>query len=173
MGLQNALVTKISDAVVRTTHLTGIVTDIAIESVRIVGWVRAEARKRSLLQRLDMGRLLFIDPEWRKLRLHVLILSSFLVGAIVGPGLFLQYGQVAMIAPCLVLVVLAAIDFAMGIGVQAAASTTVADHPPSPASQADRTAGPPVTRRLELVKTDSVTDDAAHAAARGRSSETT
>ena len=31
MGLQNSLVTKISDAVVRTTHLTGLFTDLGIE----------------------------------------------------------------------------------------------------------------------------------------------
>lgn len=31
MGLQNSLVTKISDAVVRTTHLTGLFTDLGID----------------------------------------------------------------------------------------------------------------------------------------------
>jgi uncharacterized membrane protein YoaK (UPF0700 family) len=31
MGLQNSLVTKISNAVVRTTHLTGLFTDLGIE----------------------------------------------------------------------------------------------------------------------------------------------
>ena len=31
MGLQNAIITKISGAVIRTTHMTGIVTDIGIE----------------------------------------------------------------------------------------------------------------------------------------------
>ncbi len=31
MGLQNSLVTKISNAIVRTTHLTGLFTDLGIE----------------------------------------------------------------------------------------------------------------------------------------------
>ncbi|WP_409222026.1 DUF1275 family protein [Cellulophaga lytica] len=31
MGLQNSFVTKISNAVVRTTHLTGLFTDLGIE----------------------------------------------------------------------------------------------------------------------------------------------
>ena len=31
MGLQNAIITKISHAEIRTTHVTGIVTDIGIE----------------------------------------------------------------------------------------------------------------------------------------------
>ncbi|MBC7978771.1 MAG: DUF1275 domain-containing protein, partial [Myxococcales bacterium] len=37
MGLQNSLVTRLSGAVVRTTHLTGVVTDLGIESAR---WFR-------------------------------------------------------------------------------------------------------------------------------------
>lgn len=38
MGLQNALITKISGAEIRTTHLTGIVTDIGIELGRMLYW---------------------------------------------------------------------------------------------------------------------------------------
>lgn len=36
MGRQNAIVTKISDAVIRTTHMTGMVTDIGIALGRLV-----------------------------------------------------------------------------------------------------------------------------------------
>ncbi len=36
MGLQNAIITKISNAVIRTTHVTGMVTDIGIALGRIV-----------------------------------------------------------------------------------------------------------------------------------------
>jgi len=31
MGLQNAVITKISHAEIRTTHVTGLVTDVGIE----------------------------------------------------------------------------------------------------------------------------------------------
>ncbi len=34
MGLQNATITKISGAVIRTTHLTGVTTDLGIETVQ-------------------------------------------------------------------------------------------------------------------------------------------
>ena len=34
MGLQNAIITKISDAEIRTTHVTGMITDIGIEPAR-------------------------------------------------------------------------------------------------------------------------------------------
>jgi uncharacterized membrane protein YoaK (UPF0700 family) len=36
MGLQNAMITKLSDAVIRTTHMTGMVTDIGIELGRML-----------------------------------------------------------------------------------------------------------------------------------------
>ena len=38
MGLQNALITKISRAEIRTTHVTGLVTDIGIEMGKLIYW---------------------------------------------------------------------------------------------------------------------------------------
>src|SRR4030095_16071002 len=40
MGLQNAVVTKISQAEIRTTHMTGIVTDLGLELGRLFYWNR-------------------------------------------------------------------------------------------------------------------------------------
>jgi uncharacterized membrane protein YoaK (UPF0700 family) len=37
-GLQNALITKVSRAEIRTTYVTGLVTDIGIELGRLVYW---------------------------------------------------------------------------------------------------------------------------------------
>ena len=42
MGLQNALVTKLSNSVIRTTHMTGIVTDLGIELGKALYWNRRE-----------------------------------------------------------------------------------------------------------------------------------
>jgi uncharacterized membrane protein YoaK (UPF0700 family) len=36
MGLQNATVTKISGARIRTTHVTGMITDVGIELGKLV-----------------------------------------------------------------------------------------------------------------------------------------
>ncbi|MGH1572599.1 YoaK family protein [Methylobacterium sp. P31] len=41
LGLQNAAVTKISEARVRTTHVTGMITDIGIEPRALARWRRA------------------------------------------------------------------------------------------------------------------------------------
>ncbi|MFX4396989.1 YoaK family protein, partial [Acinetobacter baumannii] len=38
MGLQNAIITKVSQARIRTTHVTGITTDIGIELGKLAYW---------------------------------------------------------------------------------------------------------------------------------------
>ena len=49
MGLQNALITKISRAEIRTTHVTGIVTDLGIELGRALSGANVSATKLRLL----------------------------------------------------------------------------------------------------------------------------
>lgn len=71
MGLQNSFVTKISNAIVRTTHLTGLFTDLGI----------------------DISQLFFpkLHPNREKLKanikLRIYIISFFFAGGLVG-GLF-------------------------------------------------------------------------------------
>lgn len=103
MGLQNALVTRLSGAVVRTTHLTGLVTDIGIELVHGArGVATADEHDRARIAR-------------RRLRLHGLVLASFVAGTITAPQLFARFGQRAMVAPCGALVALALFDLVRGI----------------------------------------------------------
>lgn len=73
MGLHNAVTSIISGAAVRTTHLTGTVTDIGIELSRLT-YVNVHARK---------GRERIVANR-QKLSLLLLILASFLGGGIVG-----------------------------------------------------------------------------------------
>lgn len=51
MGLQNAIITKISDAEIRTTHVTGMVTDIGIELGRALYWNRGRSDEPVRLHR--------------------------------------------------------------------------------------------------------------------------
>ncbi len=83
MGLQNALVSRLSGAVVRTTHLTGVVTDLGIEAAR---WFRFWRRSLSEATRIPLvfGRNAAERPALPKLLLLVTIASSFLLGATSG-----------------------------------------------------------------------------------------
>jgi uncharacterized membrane protein YoaK (UPF0700 family) len=101
MGVQNAMVTKLSGAAVRNTHMTGITTDIGIEFGRIL-YDLLHPEERSVVQR-------------RRLRLHVAVLVSFLSGATVGPALYLVFGHLGMLVPCAVLLALAAFDGYVGL----------------------------------------------------------
>ncbi len=57
MGLQNAMITKLSNAVIRTTHMTGIVTDIGIALGRIV-FARSGGSQEDTSSEIDALRLL-------------------------------------------------------------------------------------------------------------------
>ena len=71
MGLQNSLVTKISNSVVRTTHLTGLFTDLGIELAQLFFY-----KEQDLCQKL-----------FSSIRLRLTIISFFFIGGIVG-GVF-------------------------------------------------------------------------------------
>jgi uncharacterized membrane protein YoaK (UPF0700 family) len=73
MGLHNAVTSIISGAAVRTTHLTGTVTDIGIELSRLM-YINVHNKKGR--QRIMANR--------QKLKLYLLILISFLGGGIGG-----------------------------------------------------------------------------------------
>lgn len=68
MGVQNAMVTKISQSVVRTTHLTGIFTDLGIEMSQLFFYKNSASNRRLI----------------RGIRLKGTIVFSFFAGGIVG-----------------------------------------------------------------------------------------
>jgi uncharacterized membrane protein YoaK (UPF0700 family) len=95
MGLQNAMVTKLSERVIRTTHMTGIVTDLGIELGKLVYWNR---RREGLPPVLA-------DRE----RIRVLggLLLAFAVGGLTGAFGFKHTGYGFSVPIALVLAVLA------------------------------------------------------------------
>lgn len=88
MGLQNAIITKISHAVIRTTHVTGLVTDIGIEC------------GRAFYKKMSPDAAITLHPS--QLRLHMTLLLAFLVGGIAGAFLFKMIGfSATLIFACL------------------------------------------------------------------------
>lgn len=71
MGLQNAMITKLSNAVIRTTHVTGILTDIGIALGRIV-FARSSGSDEA------------ISPDVAALRLLASLIVLFFTGGVVG-----------------------------------------------------------------------------------------
>ena len=96
MGLQNAVVTRISDARVRTTHVSGMSTDIGIE----LGMLFDRVRGREAPGVTGSHR--------EKLGLHVRTVLSFLAGGVLGVMLYHYIGLSLLFVAASGLLVLAA-----------------------------------------------------------------
>ncbi|MDP2000537.1 MAG: YoaK family protein [Rhodoferax sp.] len=93
MGLQNAVITKISHSEIRTTHVTGLITDLGIE----------------------LGKLLYINglnkdapvmANRKKLRLHIKLITSFFVGGLLGAVGFKAVGFITTVPLSVLLLML-------------------------------------------------------------------
>lgn len=96
MGLQNAIVTKISQAEIRTTHMTGVITDLGIELGRLLYWNRSHAHGGEPV-RANRDRL----------RILSLILGLFFAGGLAGAWAFKTVGYGAVLPLAAVLAVVA------------------------------------------------------------------
>jgi len=76
MGLQNALVSAISGSVVRTTHLTGMFTDLGIDM--------AEMASDRLKGKASLKK---------RITLRLVIILSFILGGVIGGFIFLKIGS--------------------------------------------------------------------------------
>ena len=104
MGMQNSLVTRLSGAVVRTTHLTGVVTDIGIESARWFRFWRGSLN-RTLRLPYSFGPSVPVQPSIPKMALLVTIAGAFTLGAVLGGIAAVTLPLVAMIFPSAAIVV--------------------------------------------------------------------
>lgn len=99
MGLQNAIITKISRSEIRTTHVTGLVTDIGIELGKLFYWnIEREHPTQSL-----------VKANRKRLAILTLLLSMFFIGAIAGALGFKTLGFVSTIPLAMLLLLLALI----------------------------------------------------------------
>lgn len=83
MGLQNALVTRVSQSVVRTTHLTGLFTDLGIELSQF--FFHHQKEKKTQLN--------------RSIFLKLMIISFFFLGGILGSLLYLYFQLKTLLFP--------------------------------------------------------------------------
>jgi uncharacterized membrane protein YoaK (UPF0700 family) len=88
MGLQNALITIVSGSVIRTTHLTGLFTDLGVNFAKL--FFRQGSIKENLIVK-------------RRLILLLTIAGSFFIGGVIGGFIFASYLFFAFIFPLLTL----------------------------------------------------------------------
>jgi uncharacterized membrane protein YoaK (UPF0700 family) len=96
MGLQNATITKVSGARIRTTHMTGVVTDLGIELGKMLYWNYAPPVPAGYVVRADRA----------KMRLLGSILSAFLLGGVTGALALAEIGFISTVPLAVVLMLL-------------------------------------------------------------------
>lgn len=92
MGLQNAVVTKMSSAQIRTTHMTGVATDLGIEMGKMFYWNRAGSPPEQQ-----------VHANQARLRLFTGLLAMFTMGGLVGAAGFRYMGFICVVPLALVL----------------------------------------------------------------------
>jgi uncharacterized membrane protein YoaK (UPF0700 family) len=89
MGLQNSLVTRISNAIVRTTHLTGLFTDLGIELAQLF-FYKERIQKYKLVSTI---------------KLRLTIITFFFTGGIIGGICYAYYNLSVFILPASLLII--------------------------------------------------------------------
>src|SRR5690606_1024969 len=87
MGLQNALVTRVSQSIVRTTHLTGLFTDLGIDLSQVF-FIKEESRRNRL---------------FKNIFLKLSIILFFFLGGIVGGMSYMKLELKTLILPVILL----------------------------------------------------------------------
>jgi uncharacterized membrane protein YoaK (UPF0700 family) len=95
MGLQNAVVSKISASQIRTTHMTGVITDLGIELGKIFYWNRNQTPADFQVR---ANRI--------KLRLYGMLLATFMAGGLVGAAGFKFLGFIWVLPMATILLLL-------------------------------------------------------------------
>jgi uncharacterized membrane protein YoaK (UPF0700 family) len=103
MGLQNATITRISNGVVRTTHMTGVVTDLGLESVQFLFWLRDRNRNSPPMPFQTLAHSLRAHPTAKRLGMLGTVLGSFAIGAGLGAAAYERLPQWATFPPVLFL----------------------------------------------------------------------
>ncbi len=88
MGLQNAIITKLSGARIRTTHVTGLVTDTGIELGKLFYWNSRQQTEQGFAP---------VQADMAKLWLLARMVGLFFLGGVTGAILFQRIGISAAI----------------------------------------------------------------------------
>ena len=84
MGLQNAVITKISKAEIRTTHVTGLVTDLGIELGKLLYMNRSQPGTP-------------VRANRQRLRVHLVLVLGFFLGGLMGALGFKYWGYITTV----------------------------------------------------------------------------
>ncbi len=100
MGLQNAIVTKALKAEIRTTHMTGVITDMGVELGKLIYWNRSA----------EANQVGYVRANRERLKTHFFIFGMFLLGGIVGAVSFKKVGYISVVPLSISLALIASLQ---------------------------------------------------------------
>lgn len=106
MGLQNAVITKLSHAEIRTTHITGMVTDIGIELGKLF-----------YRNQLNAPGIVAVRANRFRLRVLMLLVGCFFMGGLLGALGFRYLGYAATVPVEMILMALAMVPVTDDLGI--------------------------------------------------------
>lgn len=112
MGVQSASLQRVGRTGVRTTYISGMLTDFAEEGVKTLFWVRDRSAGHGARRLAACLRLAGRQESTIRMLLHGSIWVAFVVGAIAGGGLEARFGLWALVVPLGILLGLIARDLA-------------------------------------------------------------
>lgn len=107
MGLQNAMITKLSHAEIRTTHVTGMITDIGIEIGKLFYW---NGPSNNSPHPPVLGNR-------AKIRLLCMLVGMFTLGGLAGALGFKYLGYIATVPLAALLIALAGVPVLEDLGI--------------------------------------------------------
>ena len=98
MGLQNAMISKLSHAEIRTTHMTGVITDIGIELGKLAYWNRTNPPGQPA-----------VLADRARLKVLLSLVGCFFIGGLTGALGFKHVGYSSTVWLAILLVLLASV----------------------------------------------------------------
>lgn len=92
MGMQNATLSSMSNGSIRTTHMTGVITDLGLELGKMLYW-----------NRMGPSDPRYVHADWPKLRLYIGLLLTFFMGGLLGAWGFSRLGFICVVPLALLL----------------------------------------------------------------------
>jgi uncharacterized membrane protein YoaK (UPF0700 family) len=108
MGLQNATSTKATRSEVRTTHVTGLVTDIGIELGKMLYWNHSRAK----------GEMQYVASDRQRLRFMSILFALFICGGLIGALGFKHIGFSSTVPLAALLLLMALVPVADDLSAQ-------------------------------------------------------
>ena len=113
MGVQNTTLRRVGKRVIHTTFVTGMLTEVTIESIKLLFWFGDRVRNSGSHRWRRVKRALVVVQRQEAFNHSVAltgIWALYVVGAMLGTISELRVGSVALLAPVVVLLALAALD---------------------------------------------------------------